>query len=130
MNNLKIVLTSNYWKLNISIEANDGNHEYQNDKKIMVESIDIFGLKNIGDTSADTFFKSIGNTFTDIERYHLYRWLFKYKIDGLQINNYRPHNNNAFTFCDIFYLILFSLYLKLWFFDVIIKSSYSMSITF
>jgi hypothetical protein len=59
--------------LNISIEANDGNHEYQNDKKIMVESIDIFGLKNIGDTSADTFVKSIGNTFTDIERYHLYR---------------------------------------------------------
>ena len=42
-------------------------------KKIMVESIDIFGLKNIGDTSAATFFKSIGNTFTDIERYHLYQ---------------------------------------------------------
>ena len=49
------------------------NHEYQNDKKIMVESIDIFGLKNIGDMSADTLFKSIGNTFTDIERYHLYQ---------------------------------------------------------
>ena len=49
------------------------NHKYQTDKKIMVESIDIFGLKNIGDTSADTFFKRIGNAFTDIERYHLYQ---------------------------------------------------------
>ena len=49
------------------------NHEYLNDKKIMVESIDIFGLKNIGDTSANTVFKSIGNTFTNIERYHLYQ---------------------------------------------------------
>ena len=49
------------------------NHEYQNDKKIMLESIDILGLKNIGDTSANTFFKSIGNTFTTIERYHLYQ---------------------------------------------------------
>ena len=49
------------------------NHEYQNDKKIMVESIDIFGLTNIGDTPGDMFFKSISNTFTDIERYLLYR---------------------------------------------------------
>ena len=45
------------------------NHEYQNDKKIMVESIEIFGLKNIG----DTFFKSSGNTFTNIKRYQLYQ---------------------------------------------------------
>ena len=49
------------------------NHEFQNVKKIMVESIDIFGLRIIGNVSADTFSTVLVIPYPILKGYHLYQ---------------------------------------------------------